>query len=389
MDVKRNYLIVGVVFFCLSLADNAVAQQKVFTRLPKPAEETKEVKKVELKIKPAMSGTTFANDIGERINAAAFRVGADLNLNLSPILDVTSSTWAIMVAGQSLTRFGDGTSTSGVYLKEALINIRPVEFLSLHAGAINQGYLNNPLLISDSAVFPGIKEKLFFKSDIFNLSLIAEQTIPTSNTLSTKAVDKEEAPSFLAETISVETKISRHLDFEVFGTLYHFQNLPSKVAAESAVLGNSQPAQLTPNTAEFSYEFNGWLAGAATKIKIAPEVKLIFSGSAIENSQAPDSANHGQLLSASTEIKFSKNLVITPSVENFFNESDTSPASYNSYAYGHNNRQGFGTGLTLDFPESKFKVVTKYATSDVINESFNQGKQQFLRIILEASYDVL
>lgn len=383
-----NVTSIKLLLFVLAFGVSAFAQEKVFTHIKPVTETKKDEKRIELLINPSISGNNFANELGERVQAASFGLNINFNYKLSSILDVTTSTRASMMAGQSLTRFGEGAPSNGIFLNEALVNFRPSNYTSIHAGAINQSYLGSPLLVSDTA-FPGIQEKIFFKSEKFSLSLVAEQTVPTSNTLSTKTSDREESPNFLTETIKLETQLIKQISFDVFGTLYHFSNLPSKVAADSAVLGNSQPEQAGPNTSRFTYDFNGWVAGAATRITIAPEVKLIFTGSAIENSQAPESTNHGQLISFATELALGKDLVLTPSVENFFNESDTSPAYYNSYVYGHNNRQGFAGGLVLDFPQSKFKISTKYVVSDVINETYNQGKQQYLSIKLETSYDVL
>ncbi len=393
MDVKvLSKIIKGTVVLAgLLVAITIKAEDRVYnlnSSQTKQVKETKTPKKALLKITGDIGDVSFANEQGERSQSAAFVLGEEFKYRLTDEVHLNVDSKLYTFAGQSLSRFGDGIPTNGIYLKEALVEWQPFQFVSVAGGAINQRYLNSGLLIYEKA-FPGAREKLAYNTGNFTASLTAEQTVPTSASLSTKTADREDQPSFFAETLSGKFDVIRSFAFEFFGTFFDFRNLPSQVAFDSSLYGNTATQMSSPNSAKFIYEYAGWLLGAKGDIELSRQAKLLVAGSLLSNELAPTAFNHGQIVSAGAEFSVTDNLSINPTMETFFNESDSAPAYYNDFVYGHNNRQGYGAYLTLDFKKSNFKLIGFYVDADVINFNVNQSRQQVYLIKLETSYDVL
>lgn len=382
LDVGANRSI--KILFSLAVvwlpALTAMAQMK--TTAPTPAI----VKKSTFDWKFKVDGESFSNENGEKYEIGGLNLYGKINYRLiDEALQFHGLGLVSLVGGRSLARFGDDVPDTGIWLKEALIDWKPLSFFILHGGVVNQAYLQAPLLISSRGL-PGALEELTFPGDLASLNIRAEQTIPTSKSLSTHAVDQEETPNFFAETLSLKTRISKAVDSEIYGSHYMFRNLPSQVAFDSAVYGNTVAEQGTA-TARFAYDFNGWLAGINGNIQFSKGAKFKTGFQWLQNASAPTAFKDGQILFAESEFSVSDALALAPRVENFYNESDTSPAFYNDSDYGHNNRQGFGGQLDLIFKKSGFKIGGQYIDADVINPSRNQSRQQYFMIRLETDYE--
>jgi hypothetical protein len=221
------------------------------------------------------------------------------------------------------------------------------------------------------------------------IRVIAEQVIPTSSTLSTRTVDRETNPSFYAETLRAEVKITPDLILGANGSLFSFRNLPSQVAYESSINGNSINSRGGPNSSSFAYDFQGLLLGGDVQFQISPTIKLDFNSHFIQNNEAPETYNRAQYIGAGSEIKTSQDFKIRTQILTYFSESDTSPAFYNSSQLGHNNMYGWGAEVSFDFINAGFNIKGKYVDSTPINEDINQSHQQYLLLQVETSNEIL
>ena len=70
--------------------------------------------------------------------------------------------------------------TSGISQREILLLWKATDWLIIQGGAVNQGFLESPLLLGDIA-FPSIVQNIeIFNGEEHNLSLSLQQAIPTS-----------------------------------------------------------------------------------------------------------------------------------------------------------------------------------------------------------------
>ncbi len=216
----------------------------------------------------------------------------------------------------------------------------------------------------------------------------AQQTIPTSKSLSTKAVEAEVSPSFTTETLAVRTEAISNLELLVFATHFAFRNLPSTVAIESERFGNSV-TPLSANRSRFKYEFDGYVAGGGAKLDLTSGLAWAVEGQVIQNTKADQSYGSGQSITTNLLIALPGDVDLKPWGGTFFTESDVTPGFYNSSKIGHNNRQGWSAGLDATFRRAGFKAGLEYVSSDLINPSALQSRLSYFQLKLETLYDVL
>lgn len=357
-------------------------------QIPASQTDAQQAKRMSLSWKFGLGAESFANE-KEQVQSTGFGVQGDLRYRLLRSLDLSANARALLQSGYAQSRFGDNAPSSGVALGEAVLRFRPVSFFSFHAGAIDQGHLEAPLLVS-SRPFPGVLQKLMFGDRDFSVVLRTQQTVPTSTTLSTRAVEAEVTPYFLSETLAMKARAADWLTLKTYGSHFMFRSLPSTVAFESEPYGNTVE-DLGPNSSRFKFGFEGWVAGGGGKIQFSPAIAWNLDGQVIQNTQAPETYRNAQMASSGFEIALPSEIDLLPKAEVFFAESDVAPAFYNSSEYGHNNRTGWAAELGVKFRQAGFKLGGRYVDAEVINPShdLNQSRQQYMMLRFETTYEVL
>jgi len=238
-----------------------------------------------------------------------------------------------------------------IVLNEGTLNWNPA-FFELQAGAINQSYLDSPLLAGGS-VFVGLKEKITFDLG-FKIFFASQQSIPYNQTLNQRSGGIEEGtPSFFYHEAGLSFANS-FASFEMKGGLYKYNNLSSEVANQSRYMGNEVSG--TGSLSRFLYDFEG--TNLATEIQLGRDniIALKVVGQYLYNDKAPDSSNTGHLL---------KGLLIYEDFEFggelFENGANTSPGYYNSKTYGHNTRDGQAVIFNVLRIKKVWSLKSRYA----------------------------
>lgn len=333
-----------------------------------------------------VSGQSFATE-KEQAQTFGFGVSGRLRHALLEPLELQAEFGASMQSGYAQSRFGDQVPSSEVALQEALIQYKPARGLAFLVGAINQRHLQAPLLVSGRA-FPGVLEKVLLGNRKINIELRAQQAIPTSTTLSSKAVETEVTPSFFTETLILSLRPHEAFQMKGYATHFQFRDLPSAVAFDSALYGNTL-IETSPKTSRFRYQFEGWLAGGELKWQLTSYLAWAITGQMIQNSQAPDTYKNAQITGMDFELKVPHDIDIKPGAEVFFAESDVTPGYYNSSDYGHNNRSGWSAKLDTVFNKEKFRIGARFVQSNLINFVLDQSEQRSLMVEFETLYEVL
>lgn len=334
--------------------------------------------------------SSFANE-REQMQSMGLKAELEAKRRLLPRLLFVARAGANYESGYAQSRFGEFSGNNALVLDETYLSLRILDMtstrLTLAAGALNQRELETSMLVSDQA-FPGARETLTLGSKEFFFKIWAQQTVPTSKSLSTRAVDAEVTPSFLTETAEIGVEPLDGLRGRIFATHYAFHNLPSAVAVDSIVYGNTTD-ETGPLTEKFKYRFDGFLAGGSAEIDLGRSFSMGVEGYTIQNTAAPESYRNGQRIDTFMRIGLPGDIDITPSAGVFFAESDVSPAFYNDSRIGHNNRQGWLASFETFFKKERFKLRADYTDSDVINPSKDQSRQQIIRFRFETLYDLL
>lgn len=314
---------------------------------------------------------------------AAGQIGLKGQLNLLPNLSIRSKANFRFESGNSQSLYRELDQNNGLFMREAYLDYKPFKSLRFKAGAISQAHQDAPLLVSRRS-FPAALVKTGFQINNFALVFKAQQAIPTSQSFDEERSEMEASPSFTTQTIKA---IAGNDRFKVtaYGTNFQYKNLPSKVAFESGLYGNTVPDDI-PGNAAFLFEFEGRALGIEGDLRLNNSFTLIGGIQSIENTKAPTGFNQGRLGYIKSEIRIGDDLFI-PMYQIFYNESDSSVSYYNSRAYGHNNREGYAIAAEYQFTKSKFKIKTEFGTTDVINARAFEGEEQRLMIRLETFFD--
>lgn len=264
----------------------------------------------------------------------------------------------------------------GLSLNKAGIEYTPFKFLGLKLGALDQGEMQSPLLIGSTA-FAGAEEKI----TLGMFYVRALQAIPSNNKLSKRLGEVEDStPYFGMEALGlkINTKKTR-FQFEVGH--FSFRDLSSNIANSSKEFGNSTNDE-AGDAIDFLYEFEG--TNAMTKIEHIFNfgMRVLVQGQYIYNDQAPEERNKGYLGKLGLG---NKNILVY--VEQFENQSDTSPGFYNSKYYGHNNMNGSSIGC--DINGSKYGFSTRYTQTNVIEDKgILQDDIQIITFNLVRNYEI-
>ncbi|MDX9730857.1 MAG: hypothetical protein RBT63_03710, partial [Bdellovibrionales bacterium] len=227
---------------------------------------------------------SFANEY-EQSQYFGLRLGGDFRMQLMEPLVFRLKATAGLSSGYAQSRFGDSVGASGIYLNEALLRYQAWETsysrFNIEGGAVSQEALNATLLV-DQQPFPGVRQSLWLwldgegqKDSKYLLRIWAQQTIPTSKTLSTKAVETELMPTFMSETVELAVYPTKPLYISAAVTHYAFNDLPSSVALESEIYGNTTD-EIGPSTSRFRYRFDGVMASGQLAVKFAPRSSVFL-----------------------------------------------------------------------------------------------------------------
>lgn len=297
-----------------------------------------------IKGEAGLSATTV-DDQQTEARVVSFSMFANVKQTIVEGLEASVIAGAVLETGSNESLFVDEFKPrQDLVLKEASLNYNPIEQLSIKAGALNQGEYESPLLLTDSA-FVGAKEALNFQVGDYSFGIFLSQSVPSNHFLTNRLGSVDEgAPSLLMEGFKMHLA-GDVMYFKAQAMRFKYNNLSANVAYNSQFLGNSTGGSST-STTFFLYDFQGYNANFTLGFNIGEDFGLNIRGEYLYNDKAPDGRNSGHLLAIGFEFV---NIRIVG--EYFDNESDSSPAFYNSPLYGHNDRNGYGGGISWRLPK--------------------------------------
>ncbi|MCC6138736.1 MAG: hypothetical protein IT287_08895 [Bdellovibrionaceae bacterium] len=289
-------------------------------------------------------------------------------------------------AGRSQSFFGDIEPSNGLLLREAAIKTSPVEVLSVKAGVINQDWLEMPLLLFRQS-FPGANVDLHYnKIEKLKFGYAGQYLIPTSQTLSSRTVDREESPNLVTHTLYANYGDDTNYSFFASANTFDYDKLPSQVAFESQKTGNSFAFIGGANNSAFTYDFKGWFTRVGGWYRINSLWEPSAEYSVLKNEEAPESFNDGAVVRVGSRFHLT-NHIVGIGYDNYFAESDVAPSYYNAWAYGNTNKKGNGGEISLEFKKLNFRVRAQYYDAKVINFNGLQQDQKYFFLGVETGYD--
>lgn len=276
--------------------------------------------------------------------------------------------------------------TNGISQREILFLWKATNWLTVQFGAVNQGFLQSPLLLANIP-FPSIVENIeLFKGEQHDLSFSLQQAIPTTfsdkHSIYTQSIAK--IPLLLTASLFWDYDPKSYYNVTLNSSFFHYNPLPSDIAQASKVYGNSVVNQ--PSV--FRYRYTGFYIGLEPSFQIFPNLGVKTKVHYIYNiRETPENYNHGELYSLQIPFDITENIRITPVFEYFKNHPDSSVAYYNSERYGHSNRTGFVGELIVSFYKRNIEVGFRHLrSSPVLVEGDLKKEQTYYLLFLRTNY---
>lgn len=330
-------------------------------------------------------GTQYFDDATDGGSNA--NLGFGLKLNYAPVesFRIQTETLLNLSRARFQAQIDDDEFADGFSVKEAIAAWQPIRPFEIAGGAVNQkNFIDSPLLISNRS-FPGLYQQLAFGDEKKHfVKLRAMQAVPTSRSFDSDRIEKEKTPYYFTEGIVAGVRPNQHIQFIPYFQNYRYTDLPSIVAFNGSIRGNTV-SDATPTNAQFAFDYQGYVAGIRTDINPNSDVTFRFEFQGIENSEAPETFNSGRLARVGVEFPV-LGTKLEPKVGSFYNESDTAPAAYNSANIGHNNREGMAYGLDWTFEKYNLKISSEYVDAKVVNVAQRQSDLKYFYFSVETLY---
>ncbi len=286
----------------------------------------------------------------KQVEARVFGITGYINLKttLPASLELDVSTGVTMESGSNNSFIVDEYAPRRqVRLKRAFIKWSPLSFFQFKAGAINQRDYFAPLLLTRTA-FLGAQEELFYKfSENHKIFFRMQQAIPNNLNLTQRiGIVEDGTPSFLMETVGLDFDGDLFAFYANAGR-WSYDSLSTGAAFQSQFLGNSVSGGSQLNS-DFLYRYSGYTGSSAIRTHFSDDFGIKFWGQYLYNDKAPETRNKGYAVKSSLILGNWQ-----PSFLMFRNESDSSPAFYNSSFFSHNNHEGYSVELKYADPYDK------------------------------------
>ena len=260
-------------------------------------------------------------------------------------------------------------------LDNAYVSIKPIQHIELQAGALRQAVLDTPLVVSRRRTFPGLRE-LVSSEDQWpvRVELMAQQLVPTSQSLNDERDALEKLPQFRTEQLKVSAK-HKLIEWEAFGGHYAWTDIPSVVAIDSIKQGNSPlgaPGGAVAGT-RLRYGFDGLFWGASACACGEGPVHLGVEYWGMHNNQAPDRSGDAQMWAIAPRLILGSR-EFELKYYNYFIEPDSTVAKYARRTTGFTNRLGDVVEASVNFKDQGFKVVGQFVGAAPVQDMGNSQR---------------
>lgn len=313
--------------------------------------------------------------------AASFSFGLRVDRQFAPWMRVHLAPNLQLYSSRLQERYDNDNYQNRLHLDSGFIAFQPTSFLEARVGAFDQReFLNLPILISQYRTFPGLQEIAFGNWSDVEIKLVAQQLVPTSNSLNTEREDKEALPSFQTQSLHLKKYFGGSSLSGMVGH-YSWSRLPDKVAYQSALAGNTVDNGEAAPGARLAYEFDGYFWGLEYCLCGDGPLKWDLAISGEHNSKAPGPAADAQMWSIGPKWTMGAG-EIGLRYYNYFVESDATVGLYTRSSLGYANRVGDVLELTFAPQDLGFKVVGQYTNARTLIDRSSDNQQTLTQIWL-------
>ena len=311
--------------------------------------------------KSRIEGSWLSNSAkGDRERLMKVKLYGDFDAAWNSSVSLRFEPYLVLSEGEQQYRRFTKAEPSSIQMRNGYLHIKPIEGMSLQAGAINQDFLNAPLLVSDHTFLSALAGYLHIK-DNYEVQVIVQQAMPSVVNTFRRYSEVARPPYFSTLFTYAEWLPSTQYSFKGHLAGFYFSELPSFIAHNSKLYGNT--IEGSQSVARFMHSYYGMDMDISSQIKIHPRVYLSAGYNGILNMGAPLDKAWGERIYTSLDVKLFSWVRMFSKVEYFHNRSDSAPAYFNSEVYGHNNRKGFLVEIKTFFPKGNFEAGFRHVLS--------------------------
>ncbi len=322
----------------------------------------------------------------ENFQIYSFRVYGDMRYRITDDLLLLVSPMLLFRTGADQAPDGQGHNSTVFIAKDASMLWTPFTWWQLRGGIIDENFVHSFMLLEDQS-FPALRSTFFYGNGNLRGSLLAEQAVLTFSSNTNNSNQIEETPTM--ETVMAEThyNFSGRNSFKLTAGYWQYDNLPSSVAADSMMTGNTVRRE-SDTFSVFAYQFHGPEARARLEMGFGPfDWNLYTEG--LQNSAAPSRMNTGW--NAGNEFLYlgSKNKKYGLNVEYFHLEPDAAVSSYNAFEFDRSNRNGVMVMPYFKWGKKQNKLSLRVVSSSPIYNNNPQSDTTQIRLRWETDYELL
>jgi len=323
-----------------------------------------------------------------KANIFGLSLNLDFKHKLNQYIGINAHGGISLETGQS-SEYVSGRSfkpKNSLNLKHGTIELTPLQFLKLELGALNQGYHNNPLFLTNTP-FLGAREVLSFSYKQWTFEFDMIQAIPSNYSLSQRlgSIDEGSSRFFNEKLRAIGNGDALSLEFSL--GLFAFDQLNSTIAYNSRLLGNSVSG-VGPINNKFTQSYKGQNTDLVLTYKNFKYLNLSAEAAAHINQNAAKGKSTGYIVGPVLTSKTFENQ-FKLKLKTFKNEADATVSFYSSKFTGQTNRKGVSAGLSVDNKKLELEYgLDTYFTKPIISNPF-QESETILNLSLRKSYDFL
>ena len=272
-----------------------------------------------------------------------------------------------------------------IILKEIMFLWESKDWLTLKFGAVNQSFLNAPLLITDTAFLSLVENFHLSKSEQSIISLDFQQSIPStfSDRHNKDTVGQAHVPLFLTQSTLWSYNPNSYYKIDSHFILFYFNSLTSDIVSKSGLYGNSIRGANNP---VFEKGYAGFYAGIEPSVQIFRNLGLEARIHYINNLMADKDFNQGLLYSLSMPFDITKNIRLTPTIEYFITHPDSTVGAYSNERYGQINKQGFIGEIVLNLYNRNMELGLRYLQTEPYRNHLSSSNQYYYLIFMRTNY---
>jgi hypothetical protein len=315
----------------------------------------------------------------------SFGLDAQMNYWLAPTVFFDVNPLIKFENGSFQSIDGERKNESGIYMREAGANWMFANSSTLAAGALDQTTSHSALLVGDQA-FPAVRARWqVLGINSFYTGIEAAQAVPTSTSLSTNTTGVEPTPGFSSASLNFNYQPSPQYYWKNRVGAFRFDNLPTAVAYESSLRGNTTTA-LTQSEALFTYKYQGFEATSELRFPVMRGWDFYGSASYLKNSQVESNLGEAYAAKAGSEFFFVGRKSLDLSLTGFRIAPDAAVAYFNSNQFFNTNRVGYSIESYVNFKKYNFRLGLGYTEAELIYLNPVQSREKNLMLKLETFY---